>query len=103
MSEEDQIVAVGRVTTQYAETRKKLAAIFSEIDRHADILQRALWYLKPQQYSNTDVRSGGKSPDFSNFPTGEQLNSLVEDTLATLARKKDLHAQLKEFGAEPKD
>jgi hypothetical protein len=103
MSQDEQMLVVGRVTTEYAEIRKKLAALFSEVDRHADVLQRALWYLKPSQYSNTDLRTGSKSPDFANFPTADQLRSLVDETLAAIARKKELHNQLKEFGAEPKD
>lgn len=104
MSSDEQLLAVGRVTTEYVETRKKLAALFSEVDRATGILQRVLWYLKPEQHgAKTDLRSGYKSPDLSTFPTGEQLTSLVEETLATLARKKELHSQLKEFGAEPKE
>jgi hypothetical protein len=104
MSEDEQMLAVGRVITEYADIRKKLAALFSEVDRHAGVLQRALWYMKPgEQYSNTDLRSSSKPPDFANFPTADQLRSLVDETLAALARKKELHDKLKEFGVEPKD
>jgi len=103
MSQEEQIVIVGRVTVEYAETRRKLAALFSEVDRHADALQAMLWYLKPRDYSSTDLRSAGKPPDFSTLPTAEALRSLVGETLSAMARKKELHGQLKEFGAEPKD
>ena len=103
MSKDEQMLIVGRVTTEYAETRKKLAALFSEVDRYAHSFQKLVWYLQPQQYSNTDLKSGGKPPDLSNFPTVDDLNTLIREALETLARKRELHAQLKEFGAEPKD
>jgi hypothetical protein len=103
VSEEEQLLAVGRVTSEYANTRKKLAALFADVDRYAGALQRVLWYIKPQDYSNTSLKDGSKPPDFGDYPSADQLRSLIDDTLATFSRKMHLQKQLKEFGVEPKD
>ena len=96
-------MVIGRVTAEYAEVRRTLTALLSEVDRHADTLQRLVWYLAPQHYSTGDLRAGGAPPDFTGFPTAEELRKLVDETLGAISRKKHLQYQLKEFGAEPKD
>lgn len=104
MSDDQQTLIKGRTLTEYAETRNKLTALLSEADRYAKHLQRVLWYIDPPQHAgNRDLRNAGQAPDLSEFPTREQLESVIDEALAAIKQKNRLKEQLKEYGAEPKD
>ena len=103
MSDEQLTLIKGRTLTEYAEVRNELTALLSEASRLASHLQRVLFYLEPGQYSNTDLKSAANPPDLSDFPTREQLQSVIDEVLAAMERKKTLKEQLQNYGAEPKD
>jgi hypothetical protein len=103
MSEDEQIFAIGRVILGYADARRKLAVLLAEGVRLGGQIESVAWYLVPRQCGGTDMKSGGKPPDLSSFPTADQLRTIIDDARATIQRKQELKSQLKEFGVEPKD
>lgn len=88
---------------EYSEVRKNLAALLAVADRYGDVFQKLIHYLKGSQYTDAGLRYGHECPDLSALPTAQQMRSLAEETCSAIARKKELQAKLKEFGAEPKD
>jgi len=103
MSQDEQMLVMGRVVSEYGEIKKKLAALLAEGERHGGAFQNFAAYLKGSEYSESGLRHGQKPPDLSMLPTAQNLNVLIEETLATIVRKRELYAQLKAFGVEPKD
>jgi hypothetical protein len=104
VSEEDQSAIIGKTVTEYAAIRKQLTALLSEAARMGEQFRRWAHYLHPNvEYTNTDLRSEGESPELSRLPTREEVKTIVSETLAAIQAKRVLRSRLVEYGVDLKD
>ncbi len=105
VSDEQQDAVIGRTVKEYAECRKKLAALQQEAARLTDstknisqILHHIATIESPAQPFTVILRQ-----QLGGFPTTETLITLANSVDVELQRKRQFHHQLKEMGFEPKD
>ena len=104
MSEEERLLAIGRLVEENREVRSRLATLLAEGTRIGRIVGAAGRYLAPSEDRvQGSLKDGGKTPDLAEFPSAEDLRKLITDVQETQRRKRELQQSLKEFGFEPKD
>lgn len=103
MSNEEQAAAIGRAVQEYGEVKQRLAALKIEADRHSDTLHNWGRYVSAGVVGGPNLFKGDAPADYIDIPAQRQLAQLVEDVTAALARRRELAAQLKDAGVDPKD
>jgi hypothetical protein len=106
MSDEQQLIAIGRAVEDYATCRKRLAALMGEAAKvSATLAQIGQALRNPPHTSPTGISGILTVLDRhkQNFPTVDSLVSLVTEIHTEQLRKQQLHNQLRDMGAEPKD
>jgi len=104
MSEQERLLAIGRLVEENREVRSRLATLLAEGNRLGRIVVAVGKYLAPsEEQARGSLKDAGKPPDLGEFPNAEDLRKLIADVLETQKRKRELQQSLKEFGFEPKD
>lgn len=104
MSQEEEMLVIGRVTSEYSSVKKRLTALYSEASRiGGELILLGRYMTDDPHYNRNSLKNGNEPKDLSKLPTAESLSALFTEALSTMKRKHELAKELKDFGAEPKD
>ena len=107
MSDQEQREIAGNALIEYAETRRKLAALNAKAGDYAKAMTALANALhrphdQPHFYS---FKTLGKEWDaaMDKYPTKEALTEIAREIESTSARKRELYNTMKAMGYEPKE
>ena len=104
MSEQERLVAIGRMVEENREIRSHLATLIADGQRVGRILAAVGKYLAPNdEHIRASLKDGGQAPELSDFPSSDDLRKLIAEVHEAQRRKRELQHSLKEFGFDLKD
>jgi hypothetical protein len=107
VSQEEQVLVMGRAVAEYAEGKRKLAALMAKAARIGKAMQACGAYLAVQESAGpggvTLQRGSALPADCAEIPSMDELRVLVAETLEARKRMSELRKQLSDFGVDTRD
>jgi hypothetical protein len=107
VSQDEQVAVMGRTVAEYAEGKRKLAALMAKAARIGKAMQVCGAYLATQESAagpgGALQRGSALPPDLGEIPSMDELRGLVAEALEARKRMSELRKQLSDFGVDTRD
>jgi hypothetical protein len=95
MGSDEQILSSGRVVTEYATSKARLASLIHEIASIAETYAGIADHIR-----KAHIRAFGNAPGMSRIPQPERLQELVKEAAAEYEKKSGLAVTLHALGVD---